>query len=235
MANFMDFTSSKIDIGMILLDESGSMEKNKKDVRRGVEGFQQSFEGFPNANSIVVNVSTFSTDFYPGEFRQLRDFNYSYRPYGWTALHYSIVKSSQLLKQYIKDVIEHTNIVPQATFVVVSDGEPAHDPCGPSESMKEIQSLNYAHVTTVFVACGKAIRSEFGRKLGFQSTKDIRDKKALTEFFAKELSQSFKTQSERMRPLGANFFSKAGDASQSSRYSKVTEQVLEDDSWIDDI
>ena len=95
--------------------------------------------------------------------------------------------------------------------------------------------MNEMGITTVFVAFGKAISSNFGDELGFQATVDVKDRDSLVEFMGEELSKSCKEQSRSMKALGSNFFSHANDNESSSGYSNITSQALEDDDWIDSI
>ena len=94
--------------------------------------------------------------------------------------------------------------------------------------------MNYAGITTVFVAFGDAITSEFGKEIGFQATVDVRNRADLVRFLGQELSKSCKEQSQSMKALGSDFFSHAANES-SDGYSNMTAQVLEDDTWFEDI
>jgi len=236
MANFFDFSSDKINIFAMLIDSSGSMERHSNKVRRGLELYKDSFEDFPEANSIAVAVSMFSDSFYPGEFKRVSEFDTTYYTEGATALFYSIVKGAEHLNNYIKEVTERTGCIPRVTFIVFSDGEPCHDRMNKEDGRKAINDLNYAGVTTVFVAFGNAINSEFGKKLGFMSTIDVADAgDSLVNFLGVELSKSCKEQSKSLKALGENFFSKAVNNGNSEEYSHTTTQALEDDSWFNDI
>lgn len=237
--NYMDFSSDQINIFMILVDCSGSMEKDEDKVREGLKLYKKSFENFPEADSIAVSISRFSSSFYPSEFRNVKDLDTGYRADGATALYYSIVKGAEYLIEYVQEVTEKTGVVPRVTYIVKSDGEPCEDeyntPAGRKMARDIIENLNYAGVTTVFIAFGNAITSEFGKELGFMSTIDVVDRKTLVNFLGVELSQSCKEQSKSLKALGANFFSKAVGDTQSESYSQTAKQALEDTSWIDDI
>lgn len=235
MANFFDFSSDKIDIFAMLIDSSGSMENDEKNVKRGLELYKKSFEDFPEANSIAVSVSMFDENFYPGEFKRVSDFITKYSTGGGTALYYSICKGADHLNNYIAEVTKRTGCIPRATFIVFSDGIPYNDRMVKSEAQKAINNLNYAGVTTVFVAFGEAINSDFGKRLGFMSTIDVTSRETLVNFLGVELSKSCKEQSRSLKALGANFFSQAVDKGNSEGYSHTTAQALEDDSWINDI
>ena len=235
MSNFMDFATDKVDLFIMVLDKSGSMEDEESKMRTGLEMYRKSFENFSEANSIAVSVCRFSDDFYPGEFKHVKDLDLSYSTYGGTALYYSICQAAEHLKNYMSEVTEAKGIVPRATFIVFSDGEPCGDKRRPSDAHKAIQALNYAGVTTVFVAFGESISSEFGKNMGFMSVIDVTDRDTLVNFLGVELSKSCKEQSMSMKSLGANFFSKAVGNTDSERFSQTTAQALEDTSWIDDI
>ena len=235
MANFLDFSTDKIDIFIMIIDSSGSMKEDEANVVKGLDLYKKSFEGFPEANSIAVSVCKFDGDFYPGDFKHVKDFDTSYYTGGATAIFYSIVKGAEHLNKYIKEVTEHAGCVPRATFIVFSDGEPCKDRMEREDAQKTITNLNYAGVTTVFVAFGKAITSEFGKKLGFMSTIDVNNREALVNFLGVELSKSCKEQSQSLKALGANFFSHAIDNGNSAEYSHTTQEALEDDSWFEDI
>ena len=234
MSNFMDFSSDKVDVFLLVIDKSGSMEKDHKNVIKGLELYKKSFENFPDANSISVSVCKFDGSFYKEEFRKVKDINTSYCTGSATALFYSICKASDYLTEYIQKIITEKHIVPKATFILFSDGEPCYDRMNEKDGKAAIRALNAKGVTTVFVAFGEAIESEFGKRLGFQATIDVKNRNSLVNFLGVELSKSCKEQSKSMKGLGANFFSQANKSS-SKGYSGKTQQALEDDSWIDDI
>lgn len=237
--NYMDFSSDQINIFMILVDSSGSMNGDAGKVREGLKLYKKSFENFPEADSIAVSISKFDNTFYPSEFRKVEDLDTSYVTGGGTALYYSIVKGGEYLNKYVQEVTEKTGVIPRVTYIVKSDGEPCEDeydtPSGHKKARNMIENLNYAGVTTVFIAFGNAITSDFGKKLGFMSTIDVVNRETLVNFLGVELSKSCKEQSKSLKALGANFFSKAVGDTQSEGYSQTAKQALEDTSWIDDI
>lgn len=235
MANFYDFSSDKIDIFAMLIDSSTSMKVSEKDVRNGLDLYKKSFENFPEANSIAVSVCKFNSSFYPDDFRPVSSFSTEYSTKGATALYYSICKAAEHLNNYISEVTTRTGCIPRATFIVFSDGEPCDDRMREEDAKETIEKLNYAGATTVFVAFGDAIESDFGKRLGFMATIDVTDRETLVNFLGVELSKSCKEQSRSLKALGANFFSQAVDNGNSQGYSHTTAQALEDESWINDI
>ena len=124
MANVYDFSSDKIDIYFLLIDCSNSMAYDAENVRIGIRRYKESFENFPEANSIAVSISQFSDSFYPSEFKRIRDLDIRYSTNGATALYYSIVKGAEYLTEYIEEVTKRTGCIPRATFILFSDGEP---------------------------------------------------------------------------------------------------------------
>lgn len=236
LRNYYDFATDKINVFMMLLDTSGSMSGDEDNMREGVRTYHKSFENFPERNSIAVSVCKFDGDFKSGPFRPLSEFDSSYHcTNGATALCYSIVKGGEMLIDYINNIIEKKHITPRVTFIVFSDGEPCYDKAPESAAEEMISKLNLMGVTTVFVAFKDEVSSAFGTKLGFMATKDVRNREDLVDFMGRELSQSCKKQSRSAKSLGANFFSHAASKSRSANYSKTTAQVLEDDSWMDDL
>ena len=233
MRNTLDFSSNNIFLYLILLDESSSMSDDRNNVINGFENFRREFEEFDEKGSIAVSVSKFSNSFYPSNFNKIENLKFSYNPDGATALYYSICEGADMLNQYIKEVIKECNTIPTATFIVFSDGEPCFDKATEYDAYRKIEALNNAGINTVFVAFGDAITSGFGKRLGFQATKDVTNRKVISEFLVKDLSNSVKEQSKSMKPLGANFFSGAADSS--SNYSQKTNQALDDEDWISDI
>lgn len=232
MANFYDFSSDKIDIIIMLLDASGSMVGNERAMKDGIALFKKSFEDFPEANSISISISKFSDSLELGEFRNINNLSFSYYTGGGTALYRSIVKGYEYINTYVKDVMERTGIEPKVSFLLFSDGQDSWNNSDEYKKAKEIiDKLNLSGATTIFCAFGEAITSEFGSKMGFMSTTDIKN---LKNFLGVELSQSFKEQSKSYKGLGSEFFSKAVDG-QSRSYSQTTSQALEDDSWMGDI
>ena len=233
--NYMDFSSDKIDIFMLLIDSSSSMRGEEDAVEKGLKLFRKNFKNFPEANSIAISKSTFSGELDLGEFQSIREFDTSYTVGGCTALHYSIVEASKYLRSYVEETTRITGVIPKVTFILFSDGEPFCDLCSESEGREAIELLNCYGATTVFVAFGESITSEFGKRLGFMSTIDVVDRSVVTDFLGVELSKSCKEQSMSLKPLGENFFSKANGNSSSYGYSQTAVQALEDDSWINDI
>ena len=233
--NKLDFTSDKINIFLMVLDKSGSMACNRSNVKDGMNMYKESFESFPEKGSIAVSVCMFSEDFEKRPFEGVDEIDFSYYTDGGTALYYSICKGAEYLQEYIQEIIREKNIIPNATFIFFSDGEPCCDTGTESQAKEAIEELNLQGITTVFVAFGDSIEKKFGERLGFLSVKDVRDRGDLETFLGKELSESCKEQSKSMKGLGANFFSKAVDGTSSSGYSAKAQEVLEDDSWLNDI
>ena len=234
MSHFYDFPSDKMDVFEFNIDSSGSMSGDTENVKKGLEMYKKSFEGFSEANSIVVAISKFDDYYYSGDFRPVNEFTFNYNTGGGTALCYSIVKGAQHLQEYMEEVKRRTGCIPRGTYIVFSDGEPCGDHMSESDAKKAIEKLNYAGITTVFVAFGGAISSEFGTRLGFMATLDVTDRDRLISFLGVELSKSCKEQSQSLKALGSNFFSQAV-GNQSKGYSHTTAQALTDDSWFEDI
>lgn len=236
MANLYEFSSDKIDIFCLNVDESGSMDGDSANVIEGLKMYKKSFENFPEVNSIAVSLSKFSYDFYPGEFTSISNMSTHYDAGGGTALYKSIVKGAKYLVSYVNEVANKTGCIPRATYIVFSDGESCTDDRTPASAAKAaINDLNMAGINTVFVAFGQAVSSEFGKKLGFTCTLDVNNRNTLVNFLGVELSKSCKEQSKSMKSLGENFFSQAMGNENSKGYSKATSQALNDDDWISDI
>lgn len=225
MANYYGFTSSNINITMILLDKSNSMNEDANNVRKCTKGLVKSFNNFSEKGSIAVSICQFSDDFYPSNFERIDNLK----------VNYSIVKGAEYLSDYVKEVMRRTSCKPKVTFLLLSDGEPCGDRMKIEDAKKAIEKLNLAKVNTIFVPFRDAISSEFGKRLGFKVTRKVDDSDDLVNFFEEDLPASIKLQSKSCKPLGANFFSKALDDSGSKGYSHTTSQVLEDDSWIEDL
>jgi len=234
MSNFMDFATDKVDVFIMLLDKSTSMSGDEDNVRAGLSMYKKSFENFSEANSIAVSICRFSDDFYPSEFKHVNNLNLKYYTDGATALYYSICRGAEYLKNYIREVTEAKGIVPRATFIVFSDGEPCRDRRSREDAQKVIEDLNYSGINTVFVAFGNSIHSEFGKQMGFMSTIDVTDRNTLVNFLGVELSKSCKEQSMSMKSLGANFFSQAVGQTNSEKFSQTTAQALDDD-WMTEL
>lgn len=235
MGNKFDFTSDRVDVFLMLIDASSSMDRDACNVIAGVDEYKKEFLTFPEKGSIAVSISTFADDFEKKPFLGIDEINFSYNPDGYTALYYSICEGADYLKTYIQQIIEKKAIFPKATFIVFSDGEPCRDRKTETEAINAINELKYMGVTTVFVAFGKSINSDFGENLGFQAVQNVSNRADAKKFFGEKLSKSCKEQSRSLKGLGANFFSKAMDGDNSSEYSSAADEVLENDSWIDDI
>ena len=235
MANYYNFSSDKIDIFLLLLDSSGSMDDDVANVRKGLELFRESFNGFYLANSIVVSVCYFNDDFYAGDFRPVMEMDTRYSTDGRTALNYALVKAGEYLNICVRDVVRRTGVTPKVTLVCFSDGHPCGDRMYTSDGQEAIKKMNYSGVTTAFAAFGGEINAQYGKDMGFMATIDVTNREDLLNFLGVELSNSCKEQSQSLKALGANFFSQAVEKSQSQEYSQTTAQALEDNSWIDEI
>lgn len=235
MANFYDFSSDRINVYLLLLDSSGSMADDACNCRKGLGLFKESFETFYLKNSIAVSVCRFNEDFYPGEFRPVSEMSDHYYADDATALNYSISKSADLLYNYVREVVKRTGIVPRATFICFSDGEPCRDKMTDEQGREAVARMNHSGIDTAFAAFGKDISAEYGRRQGFKATVDVTNRSALLNFLGVTLPNSCKGQSQSYISLGADFFSQAMHSSQSQGYSQRTAQALEDDDWIDAI
>lgn len=231
MSNYFDFSSDQINVFIIVIDASDSMTGNIDNVIKGLKLYKKSFENFPEAGSVVVSICVFNRDIRLGEFKPVSNMSTDYSTCGQTALYYSIVKSGEFLQSYVEEITNRKNCIPRVTYILLSDGEPCGDHMPRSAAESKIAEMNYAGYTTVYIAFGEGITSEFGKNLGFMATTDADN---LVDFLGVKLSQSCKEQSKSMKSLGANFFSQAADKSTSSGYSQTTAQALDDD-WINDI
>lgn len=235
MANFYDFSSDKINIYLLLLDASGSMRDDANNVCKGLQLFKESFNDFYLANSIVVSVCRFNGEFYPGEFRPVKEMDTYYSTGGATALNYAISESADLLSSYVHEVVRRTGVTPKVTFVCFSDGEPCYDKMSDEQGRAAVEKMNYSRVTTGFAAFGEEIGSKYGRDMRFIANVDVTNRNALLNFLGVELSNSCKEQSQSLKSLGSNFFSQATERSESQNYSQTTAQALDDNAWIDEI
>ena len=235
MNNYTDFSSDKININLILLDESSSMNDDTENVISGMLKFKHKFDNFPESSSIVISMCRFSDAFTPGEFKKIQDMDTSYEAYGNTALNYAIIQAVDYLKSYVDLVEEMTKITPRVTFVVFSDGESWRDYASEKDAKRALDKANNLGWTTGYVAFGKEVSAEYGKRLGFMSVIDVDERETVGTFWAEELSKSFKEQSQRVNPLGEQFFSRAIKSTNSENYSSKSAQALEDDSWIDSI
>lgn len=235
MGNFFNFSSDNMNIFLLLLDSSGSMDGDEENVKKGLKQFQKSFEGFSESNSIAISVCKFNGELYLDEFKPVSEFNATkYFANGGTALNYSIVNGAKYLNEYVAKVTELNGCQPRVTFILFSDGEASFcDTYSWRAGKYAVEKLNYSGVTTVFVAFGEAITSEYGEKMGFQSTIEVNNRETLIKFFGEDLSRACKEQSKSRKALGSNFFSKI--KGKSEPYSHTTEQALEDDDWISSI
>lgn len=233
--NILDFTTDNINAFAFLIDESGSMDLNQRNVLRGMDMFQKEFDNFSEAGSVAVSVSTFSDGIRIGEFRKVRELNFqNYNPNGGTWLYYSIMNAGINLKKYLYDITVATGVQPRGTFIVLSDGEPCDDRATANQAIAVIDELNTMGVTTVFCAFSDAITSNWGKKHHFQATINIDGNTTLENFLGKELSKSCKAQSQSLKALGADFFSQAKDKPSQS-YSNKASTALEDEDWFEDI
>ncbi len=234
MANYMNFTTSNPTINLIVIDESGSMEDYDEQIKRGLEKYRKKFLNYPEAGSIAVAVGCFDDDVKFGEFKAVKEMDIpDYHPYdGGTALNYAIVKFSEYLRSYMKEVERETKTTPIASFIFFSDGKPCNDCYSEKKGDEAIELLNRLKVNTIFVPFGEDISEEYGREKGFTCIEKIDTGDEAEEFFAEKLSSFSIEQSKSRIPIGENFFSKAeGEESSSSDYSNTAKQALEDDAW----
>lgn len=235
MKDVYDFSSDNVNVFLMVIDSSGSMLSSKDDVKKGIRDYKKSFENFEESGSIAVAISYFSSGYCGGDFRRIEEISEEYEIGGATALYYSINQGKRQLMNYMEEIERRMGVTPRGTFIFFSDGEPYRDMDSRKSAEISIREMNMAGITTAFVAFGKAITSNFGKELGFQSTIDVSDRKTLTKFMGVELSKSCKEQSRSMKALSGDFFSKVADGGISKGYSRTTAQVLDDDSWINEI
>lgn len=234
MANFMDFTTANPSINLILIDESGSMEDHKKQIKTAVREYQKKFWDFPEADSIAVSICFFNDDIEYGEFKsakKLKDIRYA--PRLGTALNYAIVQCSEYLTNYMEEIQKNKKISPIASFIVFSDGMPYGDRYSEEDGNEAIDLLNKLGVNTIFVPFGEAIESGYGEKKGFKIIKKLETGSDAVEFFSEELSQFSIEQSKFHTAIGSKFFSETvnSKSDDSSDYSNLTAQALDKKWW----
>ncbi len=167
MSNIYDFKTDRINIFSLVIDSSGSMHGSEDAMLRGLRMYKKSFNNFSEANSMAVSVNKFNDDYYRSDFKSVEDFDIYYSTDGGTAIYYSIKEGAEQLLSYIREVTKKCGCIPRATFIVFSDGESCGDKAEPQDAIDAIKKLNAAGVTTVFVAFGNAISSEFGASIRF--------------------------------------------------------------------
>lgn len=235
MSNLLEFSSDRVNIFSLNIDESGSMSSYDDLMRKAVREYKESFRDFSEVNSIAVAMNRFNENFHQDTFKKIMDIDFKYNPGGGTALYYTIEKSAKELQEYVNEIIMNTGVYPRATFIVFSDGRPEGDPGTREGAMKALAELNAAGIDTVFCAFGSSVKSKFGEKLGFVATIDIESGENLITFFKRDLSESCKEQSRSLKSLGNNFFSKANQSSSSKEYSNKATEVINDKEWFNDI
>ena len=232
--NFINFTNDNPTVYFMLIDSSGSMDTVEDKVVKALRLYKKSFDNFPEKGSISVSVSHFDSDTYLDSFQAIDDLSFDYSTCGATTLCYSIIEGAKHLNKYLTEITEKKNMKAKAVFIVFSDGEPCEDKATFYEAAKEVESLNYQGITTVFVAFRDATNKKIGEKLNFQATQDVSNPEDLEVFFGKTLSESCKEASRSMKPLGSNFFG-AGSQASSAEFSAATQATIESDDWVDDI
>ena len=229
----LKFDTDRINVFSINPDSSSSMEGFIPAMREGLKMYKKSFLNFSEAKSMAISVNLFDDSYHSRPFLGVEDFDISYYASGCTALYESIIEGGKNLLKYIKKVAKVNGCLPRATYITLSDGESTnedHRYYNEEKAKSVIKQMNDENITTVFVAFGIGISSEFGKQMGYKSTIDIRDTSKLISFMGEELSKSCKEQSKSMKSLGSAFFSKAND-SKSAEYSSNTSDVLENDDW----
>ena len=237
--NKINFETDQINVFLLLIDCSGSMEDEYSAMISGLNEYKEKIIKFSKEEgiSLAIAKSMFNQDYIEGNFLDPEDMDTSYFADGRTAMYDAIHRAKMQLDEYVSEVIHVNGVKPKVTFTLFTDGLSNNDKGKNYKkiALEDIATMNDLNFTTVFIAFGEAIKAKIGKELGFQSTIDVNNRNILKDFLVDELSKSTMEQSRSIHPLGSNFFSKATYGEESEKISNKAKEALEDRKWLGEI
>ena len=240
MADKRRFSSDIINLYIIVIDSSGSMDKHRSEVIAGLKEIKRRISATVEVNSIAICIVKFKNNVYIGDFKDVEDMDTdNYHPEGGTELYLAISKSADRFLDYHKIVEEENKCKVQSSFIVMTDGEDSsYSSRKYNDAIEWIEKMKKNGFTVALVPYGEAITSLKIRNMGFTDIMEVKGNEKMSEILGKRVSESIRRQSQCSTSLSGNFFGNSSQRNGKSLKSltpknlgSMSQAILEDNEF----
>jgi uncharacterized protein YegL len=162
-----DINSEVVNLIMVEIDNSGSMEPYKNDMITSLNNFRDALQNSKEADEMLVARANFSSNIQVGGYKKIDQFDVNYSAGGMTAMYDAIVKGADELFKYM-EYLKQQGMRVKAVFSIFSDGEENSSRATLQEAKSKIKELNDKEVVTAFISFGSDAMME-AKRLGVKN------------------------------------------------------------------
>lgn len=172
-----ELDSEVVNLIMVAVDQSGSMDEFEVDMRRSLKDFKDSIKGSREADTILVARSNFMCDdVETGGYKKIDEFDTDFTSRGRTPLFDAIVEGVDKLTNdkgtgYL-DYLKQQGMRVKAVFAVFSDGDDTSSMKDLSTARRRIDYLNRKEIVTACICFGDDA-VDVSKDLGFKNILNV--------------------------------------------------------------
>jgi len=199
-----ELETEDVNLMLLAIDVSGSMEQYEDVMREELEKFKRSIIDSKESEKILVARADFSDFLSIGGYKKIDEFDTNFKSYSSTRLYDAIEDGAEKLQEYMKFLRDRGMRV-KAVFAVFSDGHDNASKTDFSKAKRIIDELNKAEIVTAFISFGSDAL-DLSMKLGVKNNLEMgRTESELRKAF-NQLSKSLISQSKSVVTKTDDFF-----------------------------
>lgn len=166
-----EIDSENINLIFLGIDQSGSMDSFRRDMKHSLEEFKDALANSREAEEILVARADFEDAIMVGGYKKISEFDTAFRTGGCTAMYDAVVEGTHRLREY-RQYLRDQGVRVKAVFAIFSDGLDNASKSSFSEAKKCVDFLNDEEITTAFISFGGEAAKE-AKDLGFRNILDV--------------------------------------------------------------
>ncbi len=153
------------------IDQSGSMDVYKQEMRQALTGFRDALKNSKEADEILVARANFDSEIAVGGYKRIEEFDTGFTACGCTAMYDAVVEGTKKLKEY-REFLKNEGMRVKAVFAVFSDGDDNDSVNTFGDAKRAVEFLNGEEITTAFISFGGKA-TKVAKDLGFRNMLDV--------------------------------------------------------------
>ena len=166
-----DLDSENINLIFLGIDQSGSMETYRREMKTALAGFKDALADSREADEILVARANFDSGIEVGGYKRIDEFDTGFCASGCTAMYDAITEGTERLKVY-REFLKKEGMRVKAVFAVFSDGADNDSKSSFGEAKRAVEYLNDEEITTAFISFGGSA-AKVAKDLGFRNMLDV--------------------------------------------------------------
>lgn len=166
-----ELESENINLIFLGIDQSGSMEVYRKEMRDALVGFKDALADSREADEILVARANFDSGIVVGGYKRIDEFDTGFVAGGCTAMYDAVTQGTGRLKSY-REFLKKEGMRVKAVFALFSDGADNDSKSSFSDAKRAVEYLNDEEITTAFISFGGGA-AQVARDLGFRNVLDV--------------------------------------------------------------